>query len=247
MPAKKPPDVESFRYWCREGAARLGVELTGEQLDIYVKYYLFLFAKSEKFNLTAIKGEKETALLHFVDSLACLQAVPLEGPRQVVDVGTGAGFPGLPVKIVRPQVSLVLVDSSLKKVSFVTEAIGCLGLVGARAVHGRAEDLAHKTDMRARFEVVLSRAVAPLPVLAELCLAFLGPGGLFVAFKGPAGAEEEKKSANVLKVMGGALKDVKEFVLPFYGHPRRLIVVEKIAPTPPQYPRRAGVPARRPI
>lgn len=247
MPPGTPPESSGFRFWCREGAARLGIELTGEQLDLFWDYYLFLAGKSKKISLTAIKGEKEAALLHFVDSLSCLLAVSLDGAGRVLDVGTGAGFPGLPVKIARPGIDLVLVDSSRKKTAFVAEVISLLGLEKARVVTGRAEELAQNREFRGQFAVVLSRAVAPLPVLAELCLGFLKTGGLFVAYKGPAGEAEAASSGNALQVMGGTLREVKRFDLPFYGYPRLLIVVEKVAPTPPQYPRRAGVPAKRPL
>ncbi|MEW6276291.1 MAG: 16S rRNA (guanine(527)-N(7))-methyltransferase RsmG [Bacillota bacterium] len=233
--------------WCRKGAAALGIALSEEQGRLFEEYYRLLLQGSKTANLTAVLEEKEAALKHFVDSLACLLADPLEGGPRIVDVGAGAGLPGIPVKIMRPQIRLTLVDSSLKKVSFLEKAIRRLGLAGAAAVHGRAEELAHRAGLRGEFDYALSRALAPLPVLIEYCLGFLRPGGFLIALKGPAAAREERASGNALSLLGGAIREVKEFALPYLGHRRRLIVIEKVAPTPPGYPRRAGMPAKRPL
>ncbi len=256
MPPGQPPwdeagaaagPGEDVKYWCREGAARLGIELDAEQCRLFQEYYQLILRKSGKVNLTAILEAKEAALKHFVDSLTCLLVAPLEGSPQVVDVGSGAGLPGIPVKIARPRIILTLVDSSLKKVAFLKEAITGLKLEQTSALHGRAEDLAHRPDLRARFDYALCRALAPLPVLLEYCLGFLRTGGFLIAFKGPAAAAEEEKSVNALSLLGGVIREVRFVALPYLGHRRRLIVVEKIKETPPKYPRRPGIPSRRPL
>ncbi|MEW5898397.1 MAG: 16S rRNA (guanine(527)-N(7))-methyltransferase RsmG [Bacillota bacterium] len=233
--------------WCKKGAAELGIEITPEQRRLLEKYYRLILKKNSEFNLTAILEEKEFALKHIVDSLTCLPAVPLNGARRVVDVGAGAGLPGIPVKIARPEIRLTLVESSLKKAGFLEDAIRELGLTETKVLRGRAEELAHRADLREQFDCALSRALAPLPVLLEYCLGFVRPGGFLVALKGPAAVREEAKSARALFLLGGAIRETKEIVLPFLGHRRRLIVVEKTAPTPPKYPRRTGIPAKRPL
>lgn len=245
-----PGPVESFpklAYWCQRGAAELGIELNEKQGRLFVAYYQLLLKRSQEINLTTILEEKDVALKHFVDSLTCLLAVPLEDCAQVIDVGTGAGLPGIPVKIVRPQIELTLIDSVGKKIEFIQEVVAGLGLTGAKAVPGRAEDLAHRAEYREQFDYVLSRALAPLPVLCEYCLGFAKIGGLVIALKGPAAAAEEKEATTALSLLGGMIREVKQFALPYLGHRRRLVVIEKIRPTPNRYPRRAGVPARRPL
>ncbi len=233
--------------WCKKGAAELGIEITPEQERLLEKYYQLVRKKNSAFNLTAILEEKEFALKHIVDSLTCLLAGPLNGARRVVDVGAGAGLPGIPVKIARPEIGLTLVESSLKKAAFLEDTIRELGLTETKVLRGRAEELAHRAELSEQFDCALSRALAPLPVLLEYCLGFVRPGGFLVALKGPAAVREEAESARALFLLGGVIRETKEIVLPFLGHRRRLIVVEKTAPTPPEYPRRAGIPAKRPL
>lgn len=233
--------------WSEKGAAKLGIEITPEQKRLLAEYYRLILKKNSEINLTAILEEKDFALKHFVDSLVCLLAAPLNGAPQVIDVGAGAGLPGIPVKIARPRIGLTLVESSVKKVAFLEEAIRKLGLAKTRAVRGRAEELAHRPDLREQFDCALSRALAPLPVLLEYCLGFVRPGGLLVALKGPAAVREEAESENALFLLGGTIREAKEIALPFLRHRRRLIVIEKTAPTPPKYPRRTGMPAKKPL
>ncbi|MCL6447984.1 MAG: 16S rRNA (guanine(527)-N(7))-methyltransferase RsmG [Armatimonadetes bacterium] len=233
--------------WCKKGAAELGIEITPGQGRLFDQYYRLILKKNSAFNLTSILEEKEFALKNIVDSLTCLLAVSLNGARRVVDVGAGAGLPGIPVKIARPEIRLTLVDSSLKKAAFLEDAIRELGLTETKVLRGRAEELAHRADLREQFDCALSRALAPLPVLLEYCLGFVRPWGFLIALKGPAAVREEAESARALFLLGGVIRETKEIALPFLGHRRRLIVVEKTAPTPPKYPRRTGIPAKRPL
>ena len=235
------------REWCRKGAAELGIALTPEQERLFDKYYQLVRKKNSGFNLTAILEEKEFALKHCVDSLSCLLAASFNGTPRVIDVGAGAGMPGIPVKITRSGIRLTLVESSLKKTAFLEEAVRELGLAETKVLRGRAEELAHQADLREQFDYVLSRALAPLPVLLEYCLGFVRPGGLLVALKGPAAVQEEADSAKALFLLGGVIREIKEIALPFLGDRRRLVIVVKTAATPPKYPRRTGIPAKRPL
>jgi len=239
--------TESLAYWCKKGAAGLGIDLDEKHTVQLDNYYQLILEKNKEINLTSILEEKEVAIKHFVDSLTCLLVAPLEGCPQVVDVGAGAGLPGIPVKIVRPQINLSLLDSVAKKVDFIQEAIKKLDLANTGAVHGRAEDLAHQKNWRGKFDYALSRALAPLSVVIECCLAFVKTGGFLIVFKGPAAVMEIENCRSALNIMGGVLREVKELTLPFVGHERRLIVIEKVCPTISQYPRRPGIPRKKPL
>lgn len=245
--AKHAEFFSDFQNWCQKGAASLGIDLDEEQVRLFEEYYRLILKRSRVVNLTAILEEKEAALKHFIDSLTCLLVTPLEGSRQVIDVGAGAGLPGIPLKIARPQLRLTLLDSSRRKVAFIKEAVDTLGLKEVRIVHGRAEDAAHWIDFREQFDYALSRALAPLPVLIEYCLGFVKIGGFLIALKGPAAAAEEKKGQKALSLLGGVIREVKQIKLPYLGHQRRLIVIEKLKKTPAEYPRRAGMPSQHPL
>jgi len=238
---------ESLASWCKKGAAGLGIDLNEKQTAQFDSYHQLILKKNKEMNLTSILEAKEVALKHVVDSLTCLLVAPLDGTPWVIDVGAGAGLPGIPVKIARPQMNLFLLDSAAKKVHFLQDVIKKLSLADTEAVHGRAEDLARQKNWRGQFDYALSRALAPLSVVIEYCLAFLKIGGFLIVWKGPAAVLEIENCRRALSVMGGALREVKELTLPFIGHERRLIVIEKVFPTPPQYPRRPGIPGKKPL
>ena len=232
-----------------EGAARLGIDLDGEQVERFRSYYDELIAWNENVNLTSVTGCEEVQERHFLDSLAVASALPptvLDGSDGLLDVGTGAGFPGLPLKIVFPRVNLTLLEATGKKTTFLRHVVDELRLEGVEVVTGRAEDEAHGPEMRERFGVVASRAVARLDVLAELCLPFCAVGGVMIALKGQKVEEELREARNAIETMGGRADDHGMLV----GSPvgiGTLVVIEKQRATPPSYPRRPGIPSKRPL
>lgn len=230
----------------REGCAAIGVSLSPAQLGALERYTALLRAGKAEVSLTTLTDPVAIAVKHFLDSLAVLVVLP-PGPLRLVDVGTGAGFPGLPLKIARPGLEVVLIEATGKKAAWVQRTIETLGLEGARAVTGRAEELARAPSYRGRFDVATARAVAPLAVLLELCLPFVRPGGRFVALKTHAGLDAElPKAHRALEVLGGRVREVRPVEVPQLPN-RVLVVVDLERPVPEQYPRRPGVPAKRPL
>lgn len=237
----------NFKYTMSEGAREMGLELTAEQLKAFICYKDLLLAWNEKMNLTAIVEEQQVAVKHFLDSLALLGKLDVKVHRRMLDVGTGAGFPGIPVKVCCPWINVVLLDSLKKRVLFLEEVIRQLELTGIEAVHGRAEEKGRDGDFREVFDLVVARAVANLGVLAEYCLPFVKRDGLFVAFKGPEVAEELEASGNALEILGGSLEAVHQVKLPFAGGDRSLVIIRKTRPTPEKYPRKPGMPEKKPL
>ncbi|HID86934.1 MAG TPA: 16S rRNA (guanine(527)-N(7))-methyltransferase RsmG [Anaerolineae bacterium] len=230
-----------------DGAQTLGLKLTAKQLEAFQIYYQELMAWNQRVNLTAITDYEEVQIKHFLDSLTCLLALPSEESLSVVDVGTGAGFPGLPLKIVRPGWRVTLLESVGKKVAFLRHLVERLELEGVEVVKGRAEEVGHDPAHRAHYDVALARAVAELPVLVEYALPLCRVGGLFVAQKGARIEEEVEGARGAMEILGGRLKGVRALRLPTLDGPRHLVIMEKIAPTPERYPRRPGIPAKRPL
>lgn len=229
-----------------QGGEALGLDLAAH-LEAFSRLYDLLLEGNRRASLTALQGEEEIVLKHFLDSLTLLRLPLWEGPLRVLDLGTGPGFPGLPLKIVRPELEMVLLDATKKKVAFVEEAIAALGLKGARALWGRAELLAHAPEHREAYGRVVARAVAPLCVLAELGLPFLALEGVMVAQKGPRVGEELSGLQGALEALGGTLLGVETFSLPLTEERRSLVLLGKARPTPIRYPRRPGVPERNPL
>lgn len=238
-----------------DGARQFGVELDSEKTRLFIKYVDMLKEWNKKFNLTAIMEDGEIIIKHFVDSLSiipCLEKskpVPDTGPGRglsLIDIGSGAGFPGIPVKIARPEICVVLVDSQGKRISFLKELIGALALNNVSAIHGRAEDLGINADYREKFDACTARAVAGLPVLLEYCLPFVKPGGVFVAMKGRS-LEEVDISERALNTLGGRIESIEKIILPFFNIERNIIIVRKFRQTPTKYPRKAGKPSKNPI
>lgn len=229
------------------GAGELGLAFTEEQLEQFEKFYKLLEEANKSFNLTAITGEREAAIKHFLDSLTCQAKVSLKDGLQVVDIGTGAGFPGLPLKIYRSGIILTLVESLEKRVNFLRDVVASLGLKDTRVVHARAEDFCRDKEHREQYDLAVSRAVASLPVLAEYCLPAVKEGGLFVAMKGPNLGDETTAAKNALAILGGTLEDVINLRLPLVGDERNLVMVRKVGHTPAKYPRRAGMPQKKPL
>jgi 16S rRNA (guanine527-N7)-methyltransferase len=228
------------------GASALGLALTPAQVSAFERYAAEVRAGKQEASLTTLTDPVDIAVKHFLDSLAVLPLLP-ESARRVVDVGTGAGFPGVPLKLARPELELLLIEATAKKARWVERTLATLGVEGVEVVAGRAEDVAHEPRHRARYDAAVSRAVAPLPVLCELCLPFLRQGGTFVALKSAAGAAVEVPgAARALEVLGAALREVRPVTLADLPN-RVLVVIEQRGPVPERYPRRAGMPAKRPL
>lgn len=232
----------------REARHLLGLDLSPSQLVAFQRYHDELLAWNERAGLTTMTGHEEVQVQHFLDSLTCLLAWPEPAPGSAVDIGAGAGFPGLPLRIVRPDLRLTLVESSRKKAEFLRHVAGALELDGVTVLAARAEDVGRDPAHREGYHVALARAVADLRVLVEYALPLLRVGGVFIAQKTAAAAPVEIESAgHALEVHGGVVRDVVEVSLPGLREPRALIVVAKVTPTPDRYPRRAGMPAQRPL
>jgi 16S rRNA (guanine527-N7)-methyltransferase len=235
-----------------DGARALNLRLTAEQQAAFQLYYEELVAWNRKFNLTAITEYEQVQIRHFLDSLSCLlagevrQALSHAGAR-LIDVGSGAGFPGIPLKLVCPSARLTLLEATGKKVTFLEHMIGRLGLGGVTAIHARAEELAHDPAHREGYDLALARAVAELPVVAEYTLPFCKVGGWVVAQKGEAGAAEAWSAEKAIGLLGGELRRVVPVELPGLPEERSLVVLAKVSPTPASYPRRPGMPGKRPL
>ncbi|MDR9786465.1 MAG: 16S rRNA (guanine(527)-N(7))-methyltransferase RsmG [Peptococcaceae bacterium MAG4] len=230
-----------------QGALKMGLELSQEQVGLFKEYYRFLAEANKSINLTSILDEKDVAVKHFLDSLSCFNVIALEDGMSLIDIGTGAGFPGVPIKIYRPGLKVTLLESVEKKVRFLEGLISSLGLRDIEVVHARAEDFGRDPAQREKWDRVVSRAVASLAVLAEYCLPFLKVEGYFVAMKGPKLEEELKKAGNALLLLGGRVDKIMGLKLPFTGEERKLVLIRKTGPTPGKYPRRAGIPQKRPL
>ena len=232
------------------GARKLGLNLTSPQLEKFQIYYQELVDWNRRINLTAITGYEAVQIKHFLDSLTVVPIINQlrkQGHFSLIDVGTGAGLPGIPLKIILPEIKLVLLEATAKKTGFLHYIKSKLGLDDVEVAVGRAEEIAHETQYREKFDLVLSRAVASLPTLVELALPFCAIGGKFVAQKKGNIDLEVRQSTRAIKLLGGNLQKVEKVDLEEFNDERWLIVIDKVLPTPPQYPRRPGMPAKRPL
>lgn len=229
------------------GLEELQIALTNEQLQAFLIYYEMLVEKNKVMNLTAITEYEDVVEKHFLDSLSLVKTVSLSGKRTVLDLGTGAGFPGIPLKIAFPKLHIVLMDSLNKRVRFLEEVIGRLELKNICAVHGRAEEMGRKPEYREHFDLCVSRAVANLASLSEYCIPFVKKEGFFISYKSGEVEEELEQAEKAIKVLGGRLREVSKFQLPNTEMGRSLVVIEKVKSTPKAYPRKAGIPSREPI
>ena len=225
----------------------LGLTLSPEQEAAFDVYTHELADWNAHTNLTAITAPDDVRVRHFLDSLTVLAAVPLAAGAHVIDVGTGAGFPGLPLAIVRPDLRVTLIEATGKKLAFCQHVAEQLNLRSVAFVHARAEEAGHMPDLREQGDLVVARAVARLPALLEYLLPLTRVGGLAVAMKGHTAADEAKDSTRALKLLGGKLREVREFALPGLDEPHALVLVNKVAPTPKGFPRRPGQPVQKPL
>lgn len=235
----------------------LHIKLSEDQVDQFITYYELLTEWNSFMNLTAITDFDEVFKKHFIDSLSLIKAEEdifhitgkdlKKDALTVIDVGTGAGFPGIPLKIAFPNLEITLLDSLNKRIKFLNEVIEKLKLKGITAVHGRAEDFAGKENYRAGFDLALSRAVANMSTLSEYCIPFVKVKGLFIPYKSEKVSDELANANNALSILGGSIIDQVEYMLPESDYYRNLVIVEKKKDTPKKYPRKAGLPSKEPL
>lgn len=226
---------------------QINVRLNDKQKEQFHRYYELLVEWNKVMNLTGITEYDEVNEKHFVDSLAIAKVVDMEKIDTVMDIGTGAGFPGLPLKIAYPHLKVVLLDSLQKRVKFLNTVIGELGLDDIETLHGRAEDFAKKTEYREQFDLCVSRAVANLSTLCEYCIPYIRVGGIFISYKSGTVDEEVDNSKKAIKVLGGKLDEVVKFQLPDTEISRAFVKIKKVEETKKKYPRKAGIPGKEPI
>ncbi len=236
-----------FREILSENISEFGLALSEKQLDDFQIFYELVTSWNEKINLTAITGEKDFAVKHVVDSLTLWDEKKFAGAKKIIDVGTGAGFPGIPLKIFLPEVEIFLLDSLSKRVEFLKKVVAALNLKGVTCIHGRAEDFARQKNFREAFDIAATRAVARLNVIAEYCLPFVRIGGTFAALKGKNFREEIAEAQNAVKILGGGEINAVEKILPGLPDIRAVIYVEKKIPAPKKFPRKAGTPVKNPL
>ena len=225
----------------------LGIKQDQNQLERFHKFYQLLIEWNKVMNLTGITEYEDVVEKHFVDSLSIIKAIDLSGIHTVIDVGTGAGFPGIPLKIAFPHLRVVLLDSLNKRKKFLDEVISQLGLTEIRTIHGRAEEYARKEEYREQFDLCVSRAVANLSTLSEYCLPYIQVGGIFVPYKSGEIDDEVEQSKKAVRILGGNIKEVMKFELPGTDIHRSFVLIHKEQHTQKKYPRKAGIPAKEPL
>ena len=239
----------------KKSAAQLDIELSDEQLNMFHKYYEMLIETNKVMNLTAITDKEEVILKHFIDSITIFKVFPkvfIDNNSdnisvKILDLGTGAGFPGIPLKIVFPDLDIVLMDSLNKRINFLNAVIDELQLKGISAIHGRAEEMARNKNYREKFDLCVSRAVANLSTLSEYCIPFVKVNGKFISYKASDVEEEVNNAGNAIKILGGKLTAVKKIILPESDIERSFVVIDKIKNTPKTYPRKAGTAGKNPL
>ena len=225
----------------------LNITLTEEQHQQFFKYYELLVEWNKVMNLTGITEYEEVNEKHFVDSLSLVKVMDVNSVESVIDIGTGAGFPGIPLKIAFPHLKVTLLDSLNKRIKFLDTVIGELGLTDIHTIHGRAEDFAKRAEYREQYDLCVSRAVANLATLSEYCLPYVKKGGLFVPYKSGEIDDELKQSEKAVKILAGSIKKVEKFELPGTDIKRSFVVINKTGITAKKYPRKAGLPSKEPL
>lgn len=236
-----------YKKLLKESCEEMGVSLDEKQIEQFMQYLSLLLEWNEKMNLTAITEKRDVVLKHFADCLSLVPAVEWKAGMKVIDVGTGAGFPGIPVKIACPEVEMTLLDSLQKRIGFLQEVGSQLGLEGVQYIHSRAEDGGQNAEHREQYDLCVSRAVANLAVLAEFCLPFVKVGGMLAALKGPDAEAELEQAKGALAKLGGKLVKIQDVAIPNTDLSHKLVFIEKTAPTPKQYPRKAGKINKNPL
>lgn len=231
----------------KAGAASIGVELTDQQIEQFIKYYEILVEWNSFMNLTGITEYEEVIQKHFVDSLALCKAIDVNQVNSLIDIGTGAGFPGIPLKIAYPHLEVTLLDSLQKRIKFLDEVVNQLGLEKVETIHGRAEDFAKPSMKRETYDLCVSRAVANLASLSEYCLPYVKVGGYFIPYKSGKVEEELEESKKAVFLLGGKIEEEVKFMLPDSDISRSLIKIKKVGATPKKYPRKSGLATKEPI
>ena len=228
---------------------RLRIRLSSIQSEAFETYYQELISARKRISLTSLRDRESIERRHFLESLALLTALEDAGAlgSPGIDIGSGAGFPGVPIKIARPELEMALLEATQKKAAFLAGLIEKLGLAGVRLIHGRAEDVAHEPGEREAYALAVARAVAPLPTLVELALPFVRVGGYLAASKGSAAAREVREAESALRICGGTIESMFKLDVPSAGPAPTLVLVRKVAGTPERYPRRPGMPSKRPL
>ena len=236
-------NIESFQKDLEE----LNIKLEKRQICQFLQYYELLVEWNSFMNLTAITDYDEVIKKHFVDSLSLIKAIDLSNEISVIDIGTGAGFPGIPLKIAFPNLKITLLDSLNKRIKFLNEVIDKLELKDINTIHGRAEDFAKDKNYRQSYDLCVSRAVANLSTLSEYCLPYVKTGGKFISYKSEKITDEMNAAKNAINILGGNISGQVDFVLPNSDIYRNLFIIDKIKDTPMKYPRKAGLPSKEPL
>lgn len=229
----------------RNGLDKLNISLSDEQIQQFLDYYEMLVETNKVMNLTAITEFDEVIEKHFLDSLSLCQVYDLQRDMKILDMGTGAGFPGIPLKIAFPEIDLVLADSLNKRIKFLQDVVNQLGLKKVEAFHARAEEMGRNKLYREQFDLCVSRAVANLSSLSEYCIPFVKEGGKFISYKSGEIEEETSQAKKAVSILGGKIADVYKFDL--YEQKRSFVIIDKVKKTPKSYPRKAGTPTKMPL
>lgn len=224
-----------------------GIDLSNRQLTQFQIYYKQLIEWNKRMNLTAITEEQQVYYKHFFDSLSLSFFLSLEGELSLADIGSGAGFPGIPLAILNPNVKVTIIDALNKRIRFLEHLIDQLQCANVRCIHGRAEDIGQDNTFRETFDIVTARAVARLQILNEFCLPLVKVGGVFVAMKAADADTEVNEAKNSLHILGGKISTINQFQLPYEQASRKIIIISKTRSTPKKYPRKSGVPAKQPL
>lgn len=236
-----------FFQLMKEASLEVGLELSENQYSQFMDYMKLLQEWNEKINLTAITEDEEVVKKHFIDCIKAFKSEAIKNAKTIIDVGTGAGFPGLPIAIMNPDIKVTLLDSLNKRINFLNTVVNQLGLKNVVTIHSRAEDGSRKPELREKFDVATSRAVANMAVLSEFCMPYVVVNGYFVALKGPAIEEELKDGQKAITILGGELKDIIEVNIEESDLKHNIVEVKKVKKCPKIYPRKAGTVNKKPI
>lgn len=231
----------------KKGITELGLTYDDKLIERFAIYQDVLLDWNGKINLTRITDEDDIILKHFIDSLACATLDIIKPDSKIIDIGTGAGFPGVPLKMYFNEMDVTLLDSLNKRIKYLTELCSELDLENVKFLHSRSEDAAKQPDYRQQYDIAIARAVAELNVLAEFCLPYVKVGGYFIAQKGPKITEEIERAEKAINILGGEIVEVKEFQIPFTELKHNVVIIKKVKDTPKKYPRKAGMPSKTPL